>query len=105
MMCQIGTSRWGGSRKLAFAFTEHGILMLSSVLNSKRAIRVNIQIMRTFTKLRQMLASHKDLLKKVNEMEGRYDGQFRIVFDAIRKLMAPPMNSGKKVGFLRGGAE
>lgn len=100
LVCHFGTpfkSYFGGARP--FAFTEHGILMLSSVLNSKRAIQVNIQIMRTFTKLRQILASHKDLLRKINEMEGKYDRQFKIVFDAIKTMLKPPQKP-KRIGFL-----
>ena len=72
-----------------YAFKEHGILMLSSVLNSERAVQVNIEIMRAFVKLREMLASHKDLALKLAEMEKRYDSQFKVVFDAIRELMTP----------------
>ena len=73
--------------------------MLSSVLNSERAIHVNIQIMRTFTKLREMLATHKDLKEKVEEMEKRYDYQFKMVFDAIKQLLEPPVKQKRKVGF------
>lgn len=98
----FGTSRWGGRRYKPYVFTEQGVAMLSSVLKSKRAVQVNIQIMRTFTRLRQILASHKELLKKIEEMESKYDGQFKIVFDAIKELMKPPTNSEKKIGFLRG---
>jgi len=101
LVCHFGTplkSYFGGAKP--FAFTEHGILMLSSVLNSKRAIRVNIQIVRTFTKLRQILASHKDLLRKINEMESKYDRQFKIVFDAIRKIISPAVISKKRIGFV-----
>ena len=96
----FGTSNWGGTRKPPFAFTEHGILMLSSVLNSKRAIQVNIQIMRTFTMLREMLASHKDLRKKIEEMEKKYDHQFQIVFKTIKELLEPPAPKSKDpIGF------
>ena len=87
---QFGASSWGGTRKPPFAFTEHGILMLSSVLNSKRAIRVNIQIMRTFTQLREMLANHKKLRQKIEDLEKKYDSQFQIVFRAIKELLEPP---------------
>ena len=79
-----------GLRYKPMAFTEQGVAMLSSVLNSERAILVNIQIIRTFTKLREMLATHKDLQKKVVAMEGKYDKQFKIVFDAIKQLLEPP---------------
>ncbi|MBU0567533.1 ORF6N domain-containing protein [bacterium] len=95
---QNGTSSWGGTRKLPYAFTEHGILMLSSVLNSKRAILVNVQIMRTFTKLRRMLASNEDLRRKIEAMEKKYDTQFKVVFDAIKSLIAPPAKE-IKIGF------
>ena len=84
---------------MPYAFTEQGVAMLSSVLNSKRAMQVNIQIMRTFTRLRQILASHKDILKKVEQMESKYDGQFKVVFDALRKIIAPPKTKRMKIGF------
>lgn len=97
---QIVISSWGGIRKLPFAFTEHGILMLSSVLNSERAIQVNIQIMRTFTRLREMLLSYKELKEKIEAMERKYDEQFAVVFDAIKKLLEPPASKPKrKIGF------
>jgi hypothetical protein len=85
-----------------YAFTEHGILMLSSVLNSERAVQVNIEIMRTFVRLRRLLASHADLARKLEALEKRYDAQFKIVFDAIRQLMAPPEPEPpkKRIGFL-----
>lgn len=73
--------------------------MLSSVLNSPRAIQVNIQIMRTFGKLREMIASRKDLAKKLVELEKKYDAQFKVVFDAIRQMMAPPVKEKKQIGF------
>ena len=96
---QFGTSRWGGTRKLPYVFTEHGIAMLSSVLNSDRAIAVNIQIIRTFIKLRQLLGTHKDLLEKIEKMEKGYDRQFRIVFDIIRELNNPIDKKRKQIGF------
>ncbi len=80
----------GGRRYLPYAFTENGVAMLSSILNSDRAIHVNIEIMRVFTRLRRMLASHADLLRRLDEMEKKYDQQFRAVFEAIRELMTPP---------------
>jgi phage regulator Rha-like protein len=85
----ISSSRWGGRRQQPYAFTEQGVAMLSSVLNSERAVQVNIEIMRAFVKLREMLASHKDLALKLAEMEKKYDSQFKVVFDAIRELMTP----------------
>ncbi|MBI4353169.1 MAG: ORF6N domain-containing protein [Candidatus Omnitrophica bacterium] len=100
LMFQFGTSSWGGTRKRPWAFTDYGILMLSSVLNSKRAIQVNIQIMRTFRKLREILFHHKDLQKKIEEMEKKYDSQFKVVFDAIREILEPKNPKPKKpIGF------
>jgi hypothetical protein len=75
--------------------------MFSSVLNSERAILVNIQIMRAFTKLRKILASHEDLRRKLEAMEKKYDAQFKIVFDAIKSLMSPPTKEQKKIGFIK----
>lgn len=95
------TSKRGRHIKyLPYAFTEQGVAMLSSVLRSKRAIQVNIHIMRTFTKLRTLLSTHKDLQRKIEEMEKKYDQQFRVVFDAIRALITPPAPKRKKIGFL-----
>ncbi len=101
LIFHFGISSWGGTRKLPYAFTENGVAMLSSVLNSQRAIMVNIQIMRTFTKVREMLITHKDLAKRLDELEKKYDTQFRTVFDAIRQLMAPPEKKKRKIGFRR----
>jgi len=84
-----------------YVFTEQGVAMLSSVPNSERAIDVNIQIMRVFVKLREMIASHKDLAKRLDELEKKYDAQFRIVFDAIRELMTPPVPKRRRIGFRR----
>lgn len=86
---------------LPYAFTENGVAMLSSVLNGERAITVNIQIMRTFTKIREMLATHKELRQKIEEMERKYDYQFKVVFDAIKQLLEPLNKPRKKIGFLR----
>jgi ORF6N domain len=92
----------GRHRKyLPYAFTEQGVAMLSSVLNSDRAIEVNVQIMRTFVKLREMLSTHKDLARKLTDMEKKYDAQFKVVFDAIRQLMSPAMTKKRKIGFGR----
>jgi len=101
LRCQIGTSSWGGKRFLPYAFTEQGVAMLSSVLKSKRAVQVNIEIMRAFVKLRELLASHKDLALKLAEMEKKYDAQFKVVFDAIRELMSPiePPPKPRRIGF------
>jgi hypothetical protein len=82
-----------------YAFTEQGVAMLSSVLRSKRAIQVNVEIMRAFVRLRQLLASHADLATKLEELEKKYDAQFRIVFDAIRQLMSEPVTRRKQIGF------
>ena len=90
-----------GVRRRPHAFTEQGVAMLSSVLHSERAVEVNIEIMRTFVRLRQMLASHEELARKLGLLEKKYDAQFRVVFDAIRQLMAPPTPDQKKrrIGF------
>ncbi len=88
-----------GLRRQPFAFTEQGVAMLSSVLNSERAILVNIQIIRTFTKLREIISTHKDLQSKVETMERKYDQQFKIVFDAIKQLIATPVKPKGKIGF------
>ncbi len=98
---QIATSRlgYGGRRKLPYAFTEQGVAMLSSVLKSERAIQVNIQIMRTFTKIREMLVSSKELREKINELEEKYDQQFAEVFTAINLLLEPPEQPKPKIGF------
>jgi len=89
-------------RRRPYAFTEQGVTMLSSVLNSERAIQVNIQIIRTFTKIREMLASHRELRRKIEEMEKKYDQQFKAIFDVIKQLMAPPEKPVKKIGFHKG---
>src|SRR3989304_2566181 len=86
--------------KNVMVFTEYGIAMLSSVLNSPRAIQVNIQIMRTFGKLRDMIASHKDLARKLTELEKKYDGQFQIVFEAIRQILEVEDKPKRKIGFI-----
>ena len=96
---QFGTSSWGGTRKLPRAFTEQGVAMLSSVLRSRRAVRVNIEIMRAFVRLRQMLQTNAELAAKLAALEKKYDAQFRVVFDAIRELMAPPVKPRKGIGF------
>ena len=97
---QSVTSRqWGGRRYPPYAFTEQGVAMLSSVLKSKKAVQVNIEIMRAFVKLRQLLSTHETLARKLNQLENKYDKQFRVVFDAIRQLMKPPAKKTKKIGF------
>ena len=89
---QIVISSWGGMRTAPYGFTEQGVAMLSSVLRSKRAIQVNIQIMRTLVQLRQLISTNKELAMKIDALESRYDKQFRIVFDALRELMTPASN-------------
>jgi len=99
---QIVTSSWGGLRRAApYAFTEQGVAMLSSVLRSKRAVRVNIEIMRTFVRLRRLLASNAALARKLAQLEKKYDAQFKVVFDAIRELMNPPEPNRRPIGFGR----
>ncbi len=96
---QIATSSWGGRRYFPYVFTEQGVAMLSSVLNSERAIQVNIAIMRAFVLLRRMLVSHEELARKVDALEKKYDSQFRGVFGAIRALMEPPKTPRRRIGF------
>ena len=99
LRCQIGTSSWGGRRFLPHAFTEQGVAMLSSVLRSKRAIRVNVEIVRAFVRLRSILSTHRDLAEKLTRLEGKYDAQFREVFRDIRALMQPPEKKRHRIGF------
>ncbi len=97
---QIVTSSWGGRRTPPYAFTEQGVAMLSSVLKSKRAVLVNIEIMRTFVKLRRILTTHSELARKLASLERKYDKQFKLVFDAIREIMAPKDPPKKRqIGF------
>jgi phage regulator Rha-like protein len=99
----FGTSSdWGGRRYPPYAFTEQGVAMLSSVLHSQRAIQVNIEIMRAFIRLRQMLASHVELARKLDALEKKYDAQFKQVFEAIRQLMVPPEPKRRPIGFRKG---
>jgi len=93
------SSGYGGRRYLPYAFTEQGVAMLSSVLTSPRAIQVNLAIMRTFVQLRQMLSSHVDLARKLAALEGKYDKQFRVVFDAIREMMSERKKPKREIGF------
>ena len=86
---------------MPMAFTEQGVAMLSSVLNSDRAIQVNIQIMRAFTKLRQMLGAHKEFKRKLEEMEKKYDENFRIVFEALKQLIEEDEKPKKKIGYVK----
>jgi hypothetical protein len=100
LKCQIGiSSSWGGRRTRPWAFTEQGVAMLSSVLRSKRAVQVNIEIMRTFVRLRELLATHADLARRLEALEKKYDKQFAVVFDAIRQLMTPPKEEKREIGY------
>ncbi len=103
LISQFATSKLGrgGRRKLPLVFTEHGILMLSSVLRSKRATQVNIAIMRTFVHLRRLLMTNEELARELAALERKYDDRFRVVFDAIRQLMAPKTDrkESRRIGF------
>ena len=102
LMFHFGTSSWGGTRKLPYVFSEQGVAMLSSVLNSKRAIQVNILIMRAFVKLRELLLTHKELAIKLEKLEKKYanhDEKIKKIFEAIRQLMIPPEESKRRIGF------
>ena len=100
MKSQIVTSSWGGIRTVPYAFIEQGVAMLSSVLHSDRAIQVNIEIMRAFVRLRQMLSTNAELSRKLAALEKKYDIQFKAVFVAIRELMTPLESKKKRpIGF------
>ena len=100
LRCQIGTSSYGGRRFLPYAFTEQGVAMLSGLLNSPRAVAVNIEIMRAFVRLRQLITTHVELARKLVTIERKYDAQFKVVFDAIRELMTPIVPAKKgEMGF------
>jgi hypothetical protein len=97
---RFGDARWGGRRFPPYAFTEQGVAMLSSVLHSPRAVRVNIEIMRAFVHLREVLSSHRDLARRLEELEEKYDEQFARVFEAIRELMSPALpERNSRIGF------
>lgn len=96
---QIVMSSWGGHRRPPYAFTQEGVAMLSSVLRGPQAVHVNVEIMRAFVRLRAVLAENRDLVRRLDELEARYDLQFKGVFDAIRALMAPPQKPPKRIGF------
>ena len=97
---QFVISSWGGLRRAyPYAFTGQGVAMLSSVLRSKRAVQVNIAIMRAFVRLREMIGSNKALARRLTDLEKKYDGQFRVVFEAIRELMAEPAPKSRRIGF------
>jgi len=95
----VTSSSWGGRRYLPLAFTEQGVAMLSSVLRTEQAALVNVEIMRTFVRLRQLLQQNAELVGKLNALERKYDAQFRVVFDAIRELMTPPVKPRRGIGF------
>lgn len=100
LRCQFGTSRYGGRRYPPYVFTQEGVAMLSSVLNSRRAILVNIQIMRAFVNLRRVALTYAGLRRKIDNMEKKYDGHFAIVFEAIKKLLEPPpVPPKRRIGF------
>ena len=104
LISQIATSSWGGRRKLPFAFTEHGVLMLSSVLSSSRAIAVNIQIMRIYTRMREILMTNKDILLKLEQLERKvdsHDENIHVIFDYLKQLLSPPVDTRPRVGFRR----
>lgn len=95
-----GKVKWGGNRKLPYAFTEHGTVMLASVLNSERAVAVSLQVVRIFIKLRQILETNKELAQKIEQLEDKYDHQFKIVFDAIKQLLIQEENvKTEPIGF------
>ena len=96
---QIATSSWGGTRYQPYAFTEHGIAMLSSVLRSERAIQININIMRTFILLKTMISRYQELRDKIDHLEQKYDDNFKVVFLALKQLMEPPLSTTRKIGF------
>lgn len=89
----------GGRRKAPYAFTEHGVAMLSGVLRSERAVEANVQVIRAFVRMRTVIAAHRELAARVDDLEAKYDSQFRVVFDAIRQLMVPPVPPRRPVGF------
>jgi hypothetical protein len=102
LIFQFGISSWGGRRRLPYAFTEQGVAMLSSVLNSDRAVKVNIAIMRAFVKLRETLETNRQLARKFAELEqrvGKHDDEIAAIIDAIRQLMAPPEKPRREIGF------
>ena len=110
MIFQSGTSSWGGTRKMPYGFTEQGVAMLSGVLNSDRAIEVNIRIIRIFTKLREMLLTHKDILLKMEKVEKnmmqqdgkmkQYEEDIQIIFEALKQLLNPPLEPRRRIGFI-----
>ena len=99
---QIATSSWGGSRKMPQAFTEHGVLMLSGVLHSSRAIKVNIQIVRVFVKMKEMLLTNKEILLKLEQMESKstkHDSEIQLIFRYLKQLLTVPAKPRKRIGY------
>jgi hypothetical protein len=103
LISQNATSSWGGRRKLPFAFTEHGAVMLASILNSEVAIQASIFVVRAFVQIREYLDTHKELAKKLEELEAKYDHQFSVVFDAIKSLIHEKNEPRNLIGFKREG--
>ena len=101
---QFATSSWGGKRKLPFVFTEHGAVMLASVLNSEVAIKASIFVVRAFVQIRDYLATHKELAEKIEKLESKYDHQFAVVFDAIKQLFHEKNEPRREIGFKVGKA-
>ncbi len=102
LKCQFGISTWGGRRGLPYAFTEQGVAMLSSVLRSERAVKVNIAIMRAFVQLREALETNRELAKRFAELEtrvGKHDDEIAAIIEAIRQLVAPPNRPRREIGF------
>lgn len=100
----LASRNWGGRRTRPYAFTEQGVAMLSSVLKSERAVQVNVEIMRAFVRLRELIGHNRDLARRLDDLESKYDDQFKVVFDAIRELMAPPTPQPKRrIGFVQDG--
>lgn len=109
LIFQSGISSWGGTRKMPYGFTEQGVAMLSGVLNSDRAIEVNIRIIRIFTKLREMLLTHKDILVKLEKIENelmkqdsrtaKNEDNIQMIFEALKQLLNPPQEPRKRIGF------
>jgi phage regulator Rha-like protein len=108
LISQNATSSWGGTRKLLYVFTEQGVAMLSSVLNSDRAIQVNIQIIKVYTKMRQFLATHKDILLKLEQLERKtdsHDEKINLIFEYIKQLIRPKPEPKKQIGYKISGAK
>jgi hypothetical protein len=108
LMSQIATSSWGGRRKLPYAFTEQGVAMLSAILNSEVAIRVSIRIIRVFTKMRELLLTHKDILLQLEKMEKKltgHDQDIALIFQYLKKLLGPPETVRPRIGFRKDAKE